>query len=172
MVELKLDTAAVNALFPEGTQARVDLQQAVINNVVTGILSKRIDEVLVKQIHTAVLDMGLETSLRTLVQNELEAYLKKRSWNTRSDLLTDISKTTVKAAVDQEVKNLSASLFDEIIKECTEKAKKTFSDGMKRKIDYALENSQEHFAARLNDKFKDVLDAALTQRLGLGATKV
>lgn len=167
MVQLKLDTAAVNALFPEGTQARVDLQQAVINNIVTGILSKRIDEVLVKQIHTAVLDMGLETSLRQLVQTELNSYLEKRSWNSRGDVLNNVSKANVKAAVEQEVKNLSSSVFEDIIKECTDKAKETFSDGMKRKIDYALENSQAHFAARLNDKFKDVLDAALASRLGL-----
>ena len=167
MVELKLDTAAVNALFPDGTQARVDLQQAVINNIVTGILSKRIDEVLVKQIHTAVLDMGLETSLRQLVQSELNSYLEKRSWNSRNDVLTNVNKTAVKAAVEQEVKNLSASVFDDIVKECTDKAKETFSEGMKRKIDYALSNSESHFSARLNEKFKEILDQALAQRLGL-----
>lgn len=172
MVELKLDTAAVNALFPEGTEARIGLQQAVINNIVTNILEKRIDAEVIKQIDAAVASVGMSSSIQSLVQTELNGYLQKRGWNQREGDLTEVSKAAVKKAVEQEVKNLSYLAFDEVIKECTDRAKTDFADGMKRKIDYALQNSESHFAARLNERFKEVLDAALTQRLGLGATKV
>ena len=37
-VELKLDTNAVRALFPEGTEAYLSLQQAVIANIAQGVV--------------------------------------------------------------------------------------------------------------------------------------
>ena len=40
MMVLKLDTDAVQLLFPEGTEARVKLQDAVIDNVVRRLMTK------------------------------------------------------------------------------------------------------------------------------------
>ncbi len=39
-MKLSLDATALNALFPEGTEARVELQQAVLGNFVKNMFSK------------------------------------------------------------------------------------------------------------------------------------
>ncbi|QGZ16369.1 hypothetical protein Hena1_02190 [Erwinia phage Hena1] len=166
MVELKLDTAAVNALFPEGTQARVNLQQAVINNITSNILDKRINQDVLRQIEETAKEYTLDQSLTARVQKELDAYLTKRGWNSPAGL-TSVRKSEVQSIVNAEVKGLCYAMFEELVKECTENAKKEFGDGMTRKIRYALENAQAHFAARLNDGFKEILDKAIVQRMGL-----
>lgn len=166
MVELKLDTAAVNALFPEGTQARVDLQQAVINNITSNILGKRVSEETRVQIQNQAKDYLLDQNLTSLVQKELESFMTKRGWNSPA-ALTSVRKSELQVLVNAEVKGLCANIFAEIVAECTENAKKDFSDAMGRKITYALENAQAHFAARLNNGFKEILDKALADRLGL-----
>ena len=40
MIDIKLDTYAVRQLFPEGTAARAQLQQSVINNIVKEMVLK------------------------------------------------------------------------------------------------------------------------------------
>ena len=45
-MKIQLDTNAMNALFPEGSQARVDLQSAVIANFATRIRDNKIDSMV------------------------------------------------------------------------------------------------------------------------------
>lgn len=165
-VELKLDTAAVNALFPEGTEARVALQQAVINNITSNILDKRINEDIREQVRNAAAAMGVNDNLQTKVQTEMRRYLVEKGWNTRGKIQTSRLEE-VKAIINQEVQDTTYQIFEDLIKKCTEEAKTKFADGMERKINYALSNAESHFSSRLNEKFKGILDLALAQRLGL-----
>lgn len=167
MVELKLDTAAVNALFPEGTQARVNLQQAVINNITSSILDKRANKDVQEQIRIAAEEHGMKSSLPVLVQTELRKYLTERGWNNTSVRLQNTRAQEVRSLVEAEVRGITHTLFEDIIKQCADDAKQRFKDGIERKIAYALANSEAHFAARLNDGFKEILDKALADRLGL-----
>lgn len=53
MTEIKLDTQALNALFPEGSEARVKLQNAVIFNFVsknfkTNTFGKEVEQYIIK----------------------------------------------------------------------------------------------------------------------------
>lgn len=41
-IHLKLDTAAVAALFPEGSEARLELQQGVINQIVNRLVDREL----------------------------------------------------------------------------------------------------------------------------------
>jgi len=166
MVELKLDTMALNALFPEGTEARVALQQAVINNITTNILDKRINKDITQQIQLAAEAFGVNTSMQEQIQTQLKTYLTARSWN-KPVKIQDSRSSEVKSLVESEVRTYTHELFENIIKTCTEEAKKQFEVGMERKIKYALSQAESHFASRLNENFKGVLDAALAQRLGL-----
>ena len=56
-VQLKLDTGAVNALFPEGTQARVDLQQCVMMNIARANLSKAMRDDFAEKKRRTTLDI-------------------------------------------------------------------------------------------------------------------
>lgn len=69
-VELKLDAAAMAALFPEGTQVRLELQQAVINETVRNIIDRNlsgtrsiIDKAVNDQITAALAAVGFSSKL-------------------------------------------------------------------------------------------------------------
>lgn len=53
-MEIKLDTNAVRSLFPEGSEARVKLQQAVINNIVNEMIKVKTNEKLKEHINESV----------------------------------------------------------------------------------------------------------------------
>lgn len=167
MVELKLDTTAVNALFPEGTEARVALQQAVINNITNGIIGKQIPKDIRDMVDAAAKNMGLDFNFQDMVQKELNSYMKNRGWGSSAKELQPTRKSELKSLVEAEIRNIAHDSFEGIVKNCTEEAKKQFEDGMERKIKYALSKTDAHFASRLNENFKQILDAALAQRLGL-----
>lgn len=167
MVELKLDTNAVNALFPEGTEARVALQQAVINNITSEILGKRITKDIHDLVNAAVTSMGLDFNFQDMIQKELNTYMKARGWGSNYKELQPSRKEEIKKLVEAEVRDISHTAFEDIIKSCTEDAKTRFEDGMERKITYALSKVEDKVSSRLNEKWKEILDNALVQRLGL-----
>lgn len=45
-MKIQLDTNAMNALFPEGSEARVELQAAVIANFATRIRDNQIERIV------------------------------------------------------------------------------------------------------------------------------
>ena len=46
IMKIQLDTNAMNALFPEGSEARVELQAAVIANFATRIRDNQIERIV------------------------------------------------------------------------------------------------------------------------------
>lgn len=166
MVELKLDTAAVNALFPEGTQARVDLQQAVINNITKNLLSKHIDQDIKDKVVEAAKELGLQYNFQELVQKELGTYLDRRGWASTYPI-QESRKAELAKSIRQQVSTVASSEFNALSKQITDEAVENFNNGVGRKISYALENVQGLAAARLNKEWNTILDNAIADRLGL-----
>lgn len=79
MIQLKLDTQALNNLFPEGTQARMDLQAAVIKNVVDSVIGKRVTEEIENMVIKHVnLMMPANHEIEKIVHKEFADYIQKR----------------------------------------------------------------------------------------------
>ncbi|UYL85020.1 hypothetical protein pEaSNUABM55_00247 [Erwinia phage pEa_SNUABM_55] len=166
MVELKMDTAALNALFPEGTEARVALQQAVINNITKNLLSKHLNQDIKDQVAEAAKALGLQYNFQELVQKELGTYLDRRGWASTYPL-QESRKEELAKSIRQQVSTVASSEFHALSKKITGEAVENFNNGVERKIAYALENVQGLATARLNTGWNEIMDKAIADRLGL-----
>jgi hypothetical protein len=73
---LKLDTAALQVLFPEGSEARVELQRACIVNLVANLAIKDIK----------LLDESMKAHAEVLVTNSLASLGIAKSWRGEFEL--------------------------------------------------------------------------------------
>lgn len=169
MVELKLDTAAVEKLFPEGTELRVNLQQAVVNNIAKRILDRDISVRLETLIRTHVTHECGMMDLNTLVKNALDAHLEKSGWHDHR--LKDSTTSQIRELVKKKVQQLADSEMQKIINDTLSRSTNTMKDTLDRHIDNALQDVEKHIAARLNQKFAAVVDAAIAAKLGMEVKK-
>lgn len=96
-VELKLDRSALEALFPEGTEARVKLQQAVIQNFAQSYIKGSKDTVL-NSLQPQLVEMKKQISNELMAQEEefMKTILTKSGGAWSSSLkLTDEGKKLI-----------------------------------------------------------------------------
>ena len=74
-MKIQLDTKALQTLFPEGSEARIDLQRAVVANMLRKSFTGDLDLTLRAEIGRSV--SGLRTEMRQLIQTELRPALDK-----------------------------------------------------------------------------------------------
>ena len=91
-MKIQLDTKALESLFPEGSEARVELQNAVIANFAKKMQEKHLEDVTRNQIHTAVREAGVSMDSYSIVRNILNKTITSNGWNASSaQLKTDSS---------------------------------------------------------------------------------
>lgn len=112
MVQLKLDVSALNALFPEGSTARVELERAVIASVTNRIGSKTLNAVVRNEIDR-IQDMS---NVRKEVQRLLGEYFDPKDRYSRELTLTPEQKK----AVCTDVHNAYRELIRSMLIECAD----------------------------------------------------
>ncbi|UYD57602.1 hypothetical protein OFDDKENP_00226 [Aeromonas phage B614] len=91
-MKIQLDTKALEALFPEGSDARVELQNAVIANFAKKMQEKHLSEVTKNQIHTAVRDAGVNMDSYSIVRDMLNKTITNNGWDaSKAQLKTNAS---------------------------------------------------------------------------------
>lgn len=169
MIELKLDTAAVEKLFPEGTELRVNLQQAVVNNIANRALNRKISHDIDNAIRKHVQEECGMFDLTTLVAKDLEKYIEKSGW--KEFKVNDNANTNVRNAVEKKVHEVSDEVFNRLINKAIDDATERAKESIDRKIAYALSNLEGMIAKRLNEKFSAIVDAAIAAKLGMEIKK-
>lgn len=169
MIELKLDTAAVEKLFPEGTELRVNLQQAVVNNIAKRALERQVSHDIDNAIRRHVQQECGMFDLTNLVSKELEKHLEKSGW--RDFKVSDNANHIVRNAVEQKVHQVSDEVFNRVINKALEEATERAKESIDRKIAYALNNLDDIIAKHLNAKFSAIVDAAIAAKLGMEVKK-
>ena len=144
-VELKLDTAAVVSLFPEGSEVRLKLQQAVINEVVKNLIDRRIKE-LQAEINTRI--QSIENEARKAFTDELTRKGFDRKWGNL--VLSDAAKSLI---AEQ-----ARSAFSEEINKAVNAAAAVHLELVKGRLDREIDSG---FRLRLDAIAKDVLRGIL-----------
>ncbi|QBX32629.1 hypothetical protein Asfd1_3 [Aeromonas phage Asfd_1] len=80
-MKIQLDTKALEALFPEGSEARVELQNAVIANFAKKMQEKHLEDVTRQQIHKAVRDAGVSMDSYSIVRNMVNKTITNNGWD-------------------------------------------------------------------------------------------
>ena len=127
-IQLKLDAAAMAALFPEGSEIRLELQQAVINETVRKIVDREltrtrnhIEEQCKKAVEDALAKEGLTSKVWQGVKLS-DPYLEKLK-----ELTTEAARTAFH-------KYVSSAMFP-MIEDLDKRIKDRMDDEMKVRLD-------------------------------------
>lgn len=170
MIQLKLDTQAMNTLFPEGTQARVDLQSSVLKNVVNSVICKRVGEevenMVIKHVNAM---MPANHEIEKIVHKEFAAYIQKRY--TYSNVFESNSGgiRQIKEVIENGVKSQCANLLDSIKTEAINSATnnlKADEEAFMARVTKNLEVTvRQEIVKRVNAEFPKIIDEAIKARL-------
>lgn len=170
MIQLKLDTQALNNLFPEGTQARMDLQAAVIKNVVDSVIGKKVSEEIENMVIKHVnLMMPANHEIEKIVHKEFADYIQKRY--AYSDVF-DINSggiRKIKELITTNVKQQCADLLDSIKLDAIDSATaklKADEEAFIARVTTNLEVTvRKEIVKRVNNEFPQIIDEAIKARL-------
>lgn len=160
MIDIKLDTHAVRQLFPEGTTARAQLQQSVINNIVKEMVLKnsenKIKEAVQKEVSNTAVTIP---DVRAEVKKQVQQMFHTRGWN-------DMSATEELSYKMREAANRCASnAIDDMIKETIDSAIKSAEGKIKLAMQSANLRIQEIITRAMNKDFSDQINAAIAAKL-------
>lgn len=152
-MELKLDVHALNALFPEGTEARLKLQQCVLEEFSRRHF-KSMDNLIRKNVQ----------ELQTVVDAQLEPLLKEHGWTKwySSWKLPPAVREELASKVNDLVRAESNDMIREAGKEAARMAMSRLDDTINHTVDRMLEAKVTEL---LNREADETLKGALRSRL-------
>ncbi|WP_349043929.1 hypothetical protein [Brucella melitensis] len=170
MIQLKLDTQALNNLFPEGTQARMDLQAAVIKNVVDSVIGKRVTEEIENMVIKHVnLMMPANHEIEKIVHKEFADYIQKRYAYSNVFDINSGGIRQIKELITTNVKKQCADLLDSIKLEAINDATKNLKadeEAFMARVTKNLEVAvRQEIVKRVNNEFPQIIDEAIKARL-------
>ena len=148
---IKLDTNALSALFPEGSEARVKLQDCVIANMADTLLNKQHDRII------SQVASKLEAHSKSL-QNETNSMIANYDWGRAYSLKEE----TVKLITEQ-VNYLTQESVKDLVKETVELDKTFVEDLVKTRTKW-------HYDNLVNKAFRDkvgALQKAIEEKLSV-----
>lgn len=159
MIDLKLDTNAVMKLF-DTAEARVNLQQAVINNVVKELVLKNSKNKVQQTIQQEISLVGARLpDVAVPVREEMTKFFKKKGW--------DNIESTVE--LDRMMKEAANKLANEKVVTAVQAHIDQAMEDLKSKVEYMLKVTEVQFKElierQLNNVFTCALNAAIAKRL-------
>lgn len=114
-ITLKLDASALNALFPEGSEARVELSHAVLNQAaqqyVKGGITRAVSEYLDKHLVSA------QTQFDDAIRRQLTTCFNGKTVIGTGQPLHHVLQASVKQALDSNVAKLIQDVSDKLVAE-------------------------------------------------------
>lgn len=161
MIEIKLDTHTVRQLFPEGTEARSQLQQSVISNIAKDLIVKDTGNKVRKLIQDEINAYGLVIpDVTSAVQAEMAKWFESRGYGYEKHA-TEQLKGRLREAADREARATLDAVVNEVIKTATDKVLKD----IEYKIAAAEQRIQKIIADRINTKFGEIIDQAVAEKI-------
>lgn len=168
-MRIQLDTQAMEALFPEGSEARVELQQAVLQNIIDRNFLKMPVEHVAKACAEAAKAIQLP-DVRQLAEVEMQKLTTRTGWNGPAKA-TPAFAAHIKSAADREVQTTienavtnATSQIDKVIREKVEQHLGYFMNKARNLIEDKLDAAA---AQALNARFDEVLKLAIAQKFNL-----
>ncbi|QFR55855.1 hypothetical protein JC221_209 [Yersinia phage JC221] len=169
MIGLKLDTNALLSLFPEGSQARLDLQAGIIANVVSSVIGKKVSEEIGKAVNDEVLKQIGYLDIDNLVRGHFKQYAENR-WGYRS--IIDANPAGIRelsAKVKSTIEHECSSIIDDIRREAQNKAKEELIANESKFIEDTTKNLttvvRKEIIKQVNTEWKDLIDEAIKAKL-------
>lgn len=128
-VQLKLDAAAVAALFPEGSAARLELQQAVISETLRKIVDRNLSQT------RAQIDAQVKAAMQEAIA---AAGLTSKLYPNRIELTADAKKEIkeqVTAAYSAEVSRLIGGFAAPLMADIDARLKTAIDGGLRLRLD-------------------------------------
>lgn len=143
---IRLDREALNNLFPEGTDARVQLQHAIVQEFVRHKVKDVVDETIVEGLVTKAID-----TVKLVLREEVTAAIKKEI----GEYQLWPSKVTVSLTLVEKAKAEIASQASALISDCIQKYinKEAIEAQVKASVNYNIVHE-------VKKQVRDKLDAA------------
>lgn len=161
MIELKLDTAALNSLFPEGSEARVQLRQAVVQNFVNRNFIKGLDSKIADQVRESLLEIKLP-NIQQMVNNKLDASLTGYGWGRE---LSANASTQLREHADKMLKQKYKEVIDEMVRDSLAGLEQTIDERVK--MHYSNINIESGIVKCINKNFSELVTIAIKEKLGV-----
>lgn len=175
-MKVQLDTNAMNALFPEGSEARVQLQNAVIANFAGKIKDKYLNDEVVKAVRETVDFVGTEQKIASLIRSKLECEFQhvNQGWYSTVYKLNDRQK--ISEAVNQYATGAAGVLRDEMVKQAKPKIDSMFEythkrvlDGVADAVTKAEADMLRRVEQRISAKMDEIIRMELAKLLSQGS---
>lgn len=159
-MNIKLDTHAVRQLFPEGTEARAQLQQSVINNVVKEMVLKDSNNKIREKIQAEINLLGARIpDVAQAVKTQLNSFFTKKGWEGfQSTLEFDAH---VRKEAERQVQIAVGDVIQRLVKKATE--------NIERQVTLAVESSaqraQQVVVDQINHNFKEIMNKAIQAKI-------
>lgn len=159
MISLKLDTNAVLKLFGD-EESRVELQQAVINNVVQELVLKNSKNKVQETIQKEISLVGARLpDVNVAVREQFDLFFKKKGWNDIEGTLaldTKMSEAANRIAYERVTDAINKQVDDAIA---------DLEGRIERTIKLSEERMEMMITTALQNRFTKSLDKAIAARI-------
>lgn len=165
MTTITLDTNALNALFPEGSQSRVDLRQAVIQNFVDRNFIRLGNEALKQMVKQEVINRVRDLpSVKDEVDSQLSKMFEQKGWN------NTVATPEFKESLHKIVREKASENIELMVQEAINSGIKSMESRVKHNIERSVKTAEEKFmemvSRRLVSTWGKVVDGAIKMKLG------
>ena len=152
MINLKLDTNAVMKLFSD-EESRVELQQAVINNVVQELVLKNSKNKVQETIQKEISLVGARLpDVTPMVKEQLNKFFVSKGWNKVEGTFE------LERIMKEEANRVAYSQVMGAVSDQVEKAVKDLEGRIENALKMSETRMEQLIVDRLNKKFTEVLD--------------
>lgn len=159
MINLKLDTNAVMKLFSD-EESRVELQQAVINNVVQELVLKNSKNKVQETIQKEISLVGARLpDVTPMVKEQLNKFFVSKGWNKVEGTFE------LERIMKEEANRVAYSQVMGAVSDQVEAAIKDLEGRIENALKMSETRMEQIIVERLNKKFTEVLDRAIAERV-------
>jgi hypothetical protein len=159
MISLKLDTNAVLKLFGD-EESRVELQQAVINNVVQELVLKNSKNKVQETIQKEISLVGARLpDVTPMVKEQMNKFFVSKGWNKVEGTFE------LERVMKEEANRVAYSQVMGAVSDQVEKAIKDLEGRIENALKMSETRMEQLIVDRLNKKFTEVLDRAIAERV-------
>lgn len=159
MINLKLDTNAVMKLFSD-EESRVELQQAVINNVVQELVLKNSKNKVQETIQKEISLVGARLpDVTPMVKEQMNKFFVSKGWNKVEGTFE------LERVMKEEANRVAYSQVMGAVSDQVEKAIKDLEGRIENALNMSEARMEQLIVDRLNKKFTEVLDRAIAERV-------
>lgn len=159
MIDLKLDTNAVLKLF-DTEEARVNLQQAVINNVVKELVLKNSKNKVQETIQKEISLVGARLpDVQPMVKEQLKKFFESKGWNKVEGTFE------LERIMREEANRIAYTQVVEAVNAQVDKAMQDLSYKINQTLQMSEARMEEMVSKRLIASFGSVIDKVIAERL-------